>query len=208
MTHVWGSAGRVLLVLGGLAWTDVSQQYPCLLLSVAFGGSCVLIPLDPIPPPPPPPKLLWLRHPSAASSPHTTAAACQGGQPWLAEAAGNLRSKIRASGLQIKELGFFLGPLPALLSKGPHHLPAPGQAPAWAGWYCYSERHGTCCCSRGASLGHETWAVRDDVPQPGTEGTPGQTAEPCTPCRGCSLQGLQRNIHTGIRQRGARDTIR
>ena len=105
-------------------------------------------------------------------------------------------------------VGAFLAPVPALLSKGPHHLPSPSQVPARAGWYFNSKQHRTCCCSGGASLEPEIQAVSSDVPQPGAEGTPGWAAEPCTPCRGCSLQGLQRNIHAEIRQQGARDAVR
>lgn len=106
--HPWLMAGAqlvevVLLALGGLAWTDAIQQDPCLLLSVAFGESHVLIRLDPAPPS----QSSYGSDIPAASSHHTTVAACQGGQPQLGKAAGNLRSKI-LSALQIKELGFWL----------------------------------------------------------------------------------------------------
>lgn len=53
--HLWPMPGAqlaeaVLLVLGGLARTEVSKQAPCLLLGMAFEGSHVFVPLDPTSP--------------------------------------------------------------------------------------------------------------------------------------------------------------
>lgn len=49
--HLWLIVGAqlveaLLVVLGGLAWTDVGQQVPSLLLGMAFEGSHVFVPLD------------------------------------------------------------------------------------------------------------------------------------------------------------------
>lgn len=116
--HPWLVAGAqlvevALLVPGGSAWTHVSQAGSLLAPQHGFWRvSCPHPSGSPCP---------HLTHPRAAScAPHAAAAARQGGQPRLGQAAGNLRSKIGASGFEA-----LLAPLPAPLSEGPHCLPAP-----------------------------------------------------------------------------------
>lgn len=140
-----GWVEAALLALGGLARTDVSQGYPCLLPGVAFRGSHVPIPLDPTPPPPRTPAAQTSLC-SLFSSAHST--------PGRAAPAGASSRKPeeqdKSFGIADQGLQAFLALFPGPLSKGPHRPPAPGQAPARAGWYFYFEWHRTCCCSGGA----------------------------------------------------------